>query len=318
MHRVRIEVFAMDLLCAEHQVRERQLEQFLYRLHAPALRCGLWLDGTDEFDGLSLHKKDDLPLECWNEPRPLIQDWNDLSILSQHLLNIGLKFGRSLPAQPCLLCGSLSRDGLCCAACNAELPRLSLMHCPTCALPTPAGEVCGRCLQHPPAFDHAVAAFSYSFPVDRLIKALKFNEHLILVDFLADELASRVTSKPDRIIALPLHPTRLRERGFNQSQLLAARISKRLGIPLLTEACQRVRDTPPQSSLPWKERDKNIRGAFTLSSSADFVDRHVAIVDDVMTTGASLGELARTLKKAGAREVSVLVVARTLPHHDAN
>lgn len=249
---------------------------------------------------------------------PLNQDWNDLSILSQHLLNIGLKFRRSLPAQPCLLCGSLSRDGLCCAACNAELPRLSDAHCPTCALPTLNGDICGRCLQHPPAFDHAAAAFSYSFPIDRLIKALKFNEHLILVDFLADELASRVTNKPDRIIALPLHPTRLRERGFNQSQLLAVRISKRLSIPLLTEACQRVRDTPPQSSLPWKERDKNMRGAFTLSSDADILDRHIAIVDDVMTTGASLGELAHTLKKAGARTVSVWVVARTLPHHDAN
>ncbi len=241
-----------------------------------------------------------------------------MSILSQHPLNIGSKFGRLLPAQPCLLCGALSRDGLCCKACNSELPRLSAAHCPSCALPTPTGEVCGRCLQHPPAFDHAVAAFSYSFPIDQLIKALKFHERLILIDFLAEELASCITTTPDYLIAIPLHPTRLRERGFNQSQLLAARISKRLGIPLLTEACQRVRDTPPQSSLPWKERDKNIRGAFTLSSSADFVGRHVAIVDDVMTTGASLGELARTLKKAGAREVSVWVVARTLPHHEAN
>ncbi len=239
-----------------------------------------------------------------------------MSILSHHLLNIGSKFGRLLPAQPCLLCGALSWDGLCCKACNSELPRLSAAHCPSCALPTPTGEVCGRCLQHPPAFDHAVAAFSYSFPIDQLIKALKFHERLILIDFLADELASRTTIKPDYLIAIPLHPTRLRERGFNQSQLLAARISKRLGIPLLTEACQRVRDTPPQSSLPWKERDKNMRDAFAVSSSADFVDSHVAIVDDVMTTGASLGELARTLKKAGAREVSVWVVARTLPHQD--
>lgn len=240
-----------------------------------------------------------------------------MSILSHHLLNIGSKFGRLLPAQPCLLCGALNRDGLCCKACDNELPRLSAVHCPSCALPTPTGEVCGRCLQHPPAFDHAVAAFSYSFPIDQLIKALKFHERLILIDFLADELASRITIKPDCLIAIPLHPTRLRERGFNQSQLLAARISKRLGIPLLTEACQRVRDTPPQSSLPWKERDKNMRGAFAVSSSPDFVDSHVAIVDDVMTTGASLGELARTLKKAGAREVSVWVVARTLPQHES-
>jgi len=239
-----------------------------------------------------------------------------LSILSQHLLNIGSKFGRLLPAQPCFLCGALNRDGLCCKACNAELPRLSTAHCPSCALPTPAGEVCGRCLQHPPAFDHTVAAFSYSFPVDQLIKALKFHERLILVDFLADELASHITTKPDCIIAVPLHPTRLRERGFNQSQLLATRISNRLDISFLTDACQRVRDTPPQSSLPWKERDKNIRAAFCMCS--DVHGKHVAIVDDVMTTGASLGELAHTLKQAGAREVSAWVVARTLPHHERN
>lgn len=241
-----------------------------------------------------------------------------MSILSQHLLNIGLKFGCLLPAQPCLLCGALSHDGLCCNACNAELPRLSVAHCPICALPTPDGAVCGRCLQHPPAFDHAVAAFSYSFPIDQLIKALKFHERLILVNFLADELTACITSTPDCVIAMPLHPTRLRERGFNQSQLLAARLSERHHIPLLTHTCQRVRDTPPQSALPWKERKKNMRGAFTLFSGADILDKHVAIVDDVLTTGASLGELARVLKEAGAREVSVWVVARTLPQHDAN
>lgn len=241
-----------------------------------------------------------------------------MSILSQHLLNIGSKFGRLLPAQPCFLCGALNRDGLCCKACNAELPRLSTAHCPSCALPTPAGEVCGRCLQHPPAFDHTVAAFSYSFPVDQLIKALKFHERLILVDFLADELASHITTKPDYVIAVPLHPIRLRERGFNQSQLLATRISNRLDISFLTDACQRVRDTPPQSSLPWKERDKNIRAAFSMCSDVDVHGKHVAIIDDVMTTGASLGELAHTLKQAGAREVSAWVVARTLPHHGRN
>jgi len=173
-------------------------------------------------------------------------------------------------------------------------------------------------LQKPPAFDHAVAAFSYSFPIDQLIKALKFHERLILVDFLADALAKCITSKPDFIIAVPLHPTRLRERGFNQSQLLAVRISKQLGIPLLTDACQRVRDTPPQSSLPWKERDKNIRNAFSMEPDGRVQGKHVAIMDDVMTTGASLGEIARTLKLAGASEVSAWVVARTLPHHEQN
>lgn len=233
-------------------------------------------------------------------------------------LNIRPLLAHLLPAQPCLLCGALSHDGLCCAACDADLPRLDAAHCPVCALPTMAGEVCGQCLKDPPAFDRTVAAFSYSFPVNQLIKALKFHERLILVDFLADRLAAQVEVRPDLLVALPLHPARLQERGFNQSQLLAARIAKRLRVPLLADACRRVRDTPPQSALPWKERGKNMRGAFEVAASAGLRGKHVAIVDDVMTTGASTGELARALKQAGASEVSVWVVARTLPHHEGN
>jgi ComF family protein len=237
-----------------------------------------------------------------------------LSILSHRLFDIGLKIARLLPAQPCVLCGAESHAGLCCAPCSADLPRLSAQHCPVCALPTLDGSVCGACLRQPPPFDHTVAAFSYSFPLDKLIQALKFREHLILVDYLADALAQNITLFPDCIVALPLHPSRLRERGFNQSLLLARRIARKLDIPLLANACERIRNTPPQSSLPWKERDKNMRQAFGCRVDSEVRGRHVAIVDDVMTSGASTGELARALKQAGAREVSVWVVARTLPH----
>jgi ComF family protein len=177
-----------------------------------------------------------------------------------------------------------------------------------------ASSVCGRCLKQPPPFDHTVAAFSYQFPLDKLIQALKFRERLILVSFLAEALTRRITTRPDCIVALPLHPARLRERGFNQSLLLARRISRRLDIPLLADVCERVRNTPPQSSLPWKERDKNMRQAFACKPGIDVRGKHVAVVDDVMTTGASIGELARALKQAGASEVSAWVVARTLPH----
>ena len=237
-----------------------------------------------------------------------------MSILSHHLFDIGAKFTRLLPAQPCLLCGANTHDGLCCAACDADLPRLTEEHCPVCALPALAGGVCGRCLKQAPQFDHTVAAFSYKFPLDKLIQALKYRERLILVNFLADSLTQRITTKPDCVVALPLHPTRLRERGFNQSLLLARQLSRRLDIPLLANACERVRNTPPQSSLPWKERDKNMRQAFACRPGADVRGKHVAVVDDVMTTGASIGELARALKQAGANEVSAWVIARTLPH----
>jgi ComF family protein len=242
------------------------------------------------------------------------QDRNDLSILSHHLFNISSIIARLLPAQPCLLCGAASYDGICCAACEVDLPRLTADHCPVCALPTLAGCVCGQCLQQPPPFDHTVAAFSYNFPVDKLIQALKFRDRLILIDFLAKAVTQRITTHPDCIVAVPLHSIRLRERGFNQSLLLARHISRSLHIPLLPDACERVRNTPPQSALPWKERDKNMRQAFTCKADAAVHGKHVAIVDDVMTTGASIGELARALKQAGAREVSAWVVARTLPH----
>ncbi len=237
-----------------------------------------------------------------------------MSILSHHLLDIGAKFTRLQPAQPCLLCGAASHDGLCCAACEADLTRLTEAHCPICALPTLVGSVCGECLQQPPPFDYTLAAFIYNFPLDKLIQALKFHERLVLVNFLADAVVKRVNTKPDCLVSLPLHPSRLRERGFNQSLLLARRISRRLDIPLLVDACERVRNTPPQSSLPWKERDKNMRQAFVCKPDFDVHGKHVAIVDDVMTTGASIGELARALKQAGASEVSAWVVARTLPH----
>lgn len=248
-------------------------------------------------------------------PRPLnLIGSDDLSILSHWQINISTIFTQLLPAQPCLLCGADSHAGLCCSACDADLPRLTVAHCPVCGLPTPDGSVCGECLKQPPAFDHTVAAFRYAFPVDKLIQALKFHERLILVNYLADALARRIAARADCIVALPLHPVRLRERGFNQSLLLARRIARQLDIPLLADACERVRDTAPQSSLPWKERDKNMRQAFICKPAADVHGKHVAIVDDVMTTGASIGELARALKQAGASEVSAWVVARTLPH----
>ncbi len=204
----------------------------------------------------------------------------------------------------------MSHEGVWCAACDADLPRLVVTHCPICSLPT-IGGVCGKCLKHPPSFDHTVAAFAYAFPVDKLIQAVKFSGQLTLVNQLADALVTKIEKPVDAIVAMPLHPLRLKERAFNQSQLLAQRIRKRLNIPLLN-CCQRTRNTAPQSSLAWNERDKNIRQAFACSE--DLSGKHIAIVDDVMTTGASIDELANTLKQAGAREVTAWIVARTLPH----
>lgn len=208
----------------------------------------------------------------------------------------------------------MSHAGLWCEACDASLPYLNEPLCPICALPTLQGEVCGRCLSHPPSFTDTTVVFAYAFPLDKLIQAMKYGEQLALADAFAEKLSQRIRqiNLPDYVIPMPLHPNKLRERGFNQSQLLARKIAHELDIKLLSNACWRVRDTPSQSSLKWKERDKNVHNAF--SCSADLTGKHIALVDDVLTTGASLNALAEAAKKRGATKISTWVVARTLPH----
>ncbi len=237
-----------------------------------------------------------------------------MSILCSHFLNIRTKFKQILPAQPCVLCGSMGHDGLWCAACDAALPYLNSPHCPVCALPTPNGEVCGHCLAQPPLFTLTTAVFGYAFPLDKLIQGMKYGEQLALAHAFAKKLAQRIDkgSLPDYVIAMPLHPVKLRERGFNQSLLLAATVARELKLKLLPNACQRVRDTPPQSALPWNARKKNVRNAFFCGM--DLAGKRVALVDDVLTTGASLNALAEAVSKVGAIQTSAWVVARTLPH----
>ena len=229
-------------------------------------------------------------------------------------MNIRAEFEQILPAQPCVLCGGTSRDGLWCNACDAALPYLDIPHCPVCALPTPAGEVCGHCLAQPPAFGRTTAVFGYGFPLDKLIHGMKYGKQLALANTFAKKLLQRIdkSNLPDYVIAMPLHPAKLRERGFNQSLLLAATVARELKLKLLPNACRRVRDTPPQSALPWKERKKNVRNAFCCDK--DLTGKRVVLVDDVLTTGASLNALAEAVLKKGGIEISAWVVARTLPH----
>jgi ComF family protein len=166
-------------------------------------------------------------------------------------------------------------------------------------------------LSHPPAYDRVCAAFTYDFPADALVQALKYRSMLAIAPLFGGAIADSLDERPDAIIPMPLADARLRERGFNQAQEIARHAAKLTGIPLLPRACRKVRDTQPQAALPWKERAKNVRKAFVCDE--DFSGKHLAVVDDVMTTGATLNELARNLKKAGASRVTGLVVARTLP-----
>lgn len=224
---------------------------------------------------------------------------------------------RALP-QRCELCAAASGPQLLCNGCLRSLPRLGPT-CPVCALPTGAGEVCGHCLASPPPFDATVAAFTYAFPVDRLLHAFKYHGRLALAEWGANAILSErarhsAAYLPDRLVALPLAPERQRERGYNQAFEVARAIGQALRLPLLRKGVNRVRAALPQTALPWNERARNVRDAFTCD--LDLAGLNVAVIDDVMTTGASLAELAGTLRKAGAARVQNWVVARTLPPRD--
>jgi ComF family protein len=212
----------------------------------------------------------------------------------------------------CLLCGDRARESGLCAGCERAVPRLDSARCPICAAPAPAGQVCGRCLKSPPRFDRVVAALAYAHPVDSLVQALKYDGSLASARPLAWALAYALEPEPypDLVLAMPLAPSRLAARGFNQAAEIARLVCREFGIAAANDVVQRVRPGVPQASLPWKERARNVRGAFLCSS--DLARRRVAVVDDVLTTGATLDALAAELKRCGAIEVVGWIAARTL------
>jgi ComF family protein len=216
--------------------------------------------------------------------------------------------------QRCELCAGHSATERVCAACVLNLPRIDNA-CPVCAMPGSRGAVCGSCLAHVPPFDATTAAYAYEFPVDRLIQAFKYHGRLALADWCAAAIvAARVrdpTPAPRHVVAMPLAAERQRERGFNQATEIARRIAVRMDVTVIETGVRRIRATAPQATLPWAERAANIRGAFACTH--DLAGSVVAVVDDVMTTGATLAEFARTLKTAGAARVENWVVARTPP-----
>jgi len=226
------------------------------------------------------------------------------------LFNACARNAQTWAGEDCLLCGAEGGPELLCPACIAELPALP-ESCPRCALPSPAAAVCGSCLDRPPRFDATLALWRYEFPCDRLVQALKYRARLALAGFFARALASRPLPEVDLIVPMPLHPRRLAERGFNQALEIARGLARHLGRPIEPRGVLRVKDTLPQTKLPYEERAKNVRGAFLCK--LDLSGASVAVLDDVMTTGATLNELARALKRAGATRVENFVIARTVP-----
>ena len=210
----------------------------------------------------------------------------------------------------CFLCRGAAR-GILCPACDADLPRLAGTLCPRCALPSPGSALCGRCLADAPRYDATVAALAYRFPADTLVHALKFRSQLALAPLLGDLLIEAIRERIDLVVPVPLSRERLRERGYNQAAEIARHVAKERRARLELTIVIRERDTRAQADLPWSDRARNVRGAFRCERSLD--GAAIAVVDDVMTTGATLDELAATLKRAGAARVVNWVVARTFP-----
>lgn len=213
--------------------------------------------------------------------------------------------------QLCALCAMPAGAHLLCAACSASLPRIGAV-CPGCALPTPAGRTCAACRQLAPPWRHAVAAFAYAYPLDRLLHALKYRGALAYAPLFAGALADRLQARPlpQAIVALPLSAARQRERGYNQAIEIARPLARALGVPLM-DGLQRTRDTPPLAGLSLRERQRIVNNAF--APQACVSGRALALVDDVLTTGATLRAATRALRAGGATSVEVWVVARTLP-----
>lgn len=255
--------------------------------------------------------------------------------------------GRALLPPRCLLCQSPGAGGLdLCAACRAGLPAMPPA-CPRCALPWPgaspgpgagavpacagaeatppaalagdriAGAPCPACRRRPPPQAFARAAYLYVSPIDRLLPRLKFHDDLAAGRLLSTLLPPVFADapRPQALLPLPLHPGRLRQRGYDQALELARPLARALGLPLCTGGLQRTRATAAQSGLDARERRRNLRGAFAVRPGAA-LPPHLVLFDDVMTTGATLGEAAACLRAAGVQRVDLWVVARApLPRH---
>ena len=235
------------------------------------------------------------------------------------LANMGRRIGKLLFSGSCFLCRGKAEDILC-AQCDADLPRLAGALCPRCALASPASAVCGRCLTQPPHYDATIAVLAYGFPADVLVQALKFRGELALAPLLGNLLSKCIPgNNVDYVIPVPLSPERLRSRGYNQAIEIARHvvrdIGKISGARLSPELCERSRDIAAQAELPLDARAKNVRGAFHCPRLV--AGARIAVLDDVMTTGATLDEVAATLKRAGAARVENWVIARTFPHTPA-
>ena len=239
--------------------------------------------------------------------------------MHKHALSAWFRTGlRHLLPCACALCGAV-QGGLVCTGCMSDLaPQLHRRRCIQCAIALEARHAarhCRTCLAGAPDFDATIVIADYDWPLDHLVTGLKFRAQLPLAAWLAHQLGNALAAAPgdlpDVLLPVPLSPARLRSRGYNQAWEIARRLARQLDIPGHANALHRVRDNPAQAMLDRAERLTNLHGAFVVAEPARIAGRHVGVVDDVMTTGTTLGEIATQLKRAGATRVTNVVALRT-------
>lgn len=217
----------------------------------------------------------------------------------------------------CILCGApaeLSGERLC-RACRAELPLQPAGVCPCCGGPEAVATNCARCFPRAPAFDSCFSGCMYRYPVDQMIKRLKYQARLDLAHALSrpllETLGRDMEVVPDCLVPTPMHGKRLRSRGYNQAREVANVLSQRLSLPVDDQLLRRHKLTAYQYELRPEQRKNNVMDAFSLIKTMRY--KNIAVVDDILTTGATADELARLLKHHGAQHVQVWCLARATP-----
>jgi ComF family protein len=230
-----------------------------------------------------------------------------------------------LPTQ-CLLCGERLEGELLCEGCLYDLPWMERHknRCRQCALSLSSdSELCGHCLKNPPSFHATFAPFSYQAPLTPLIHRFKYRGKLhcgrllgqLLTNYICDCAVNLPDWKgPDLLIPAPTHWTRRWQRGFNQTEILGQYLTEATGIPIATKIVERHKRVVSQKELTRGERQQNLRNAFTIStkSQAYIEGKRIALIDDVITTTATARELSELLITAGAKDVQVWALARTM------
>lgn len=232
---------------------------------------------------------------------------------TSHIRLIFKRFRLSLPGS-CFLCGAIfPGKTMLCPGCYDDLNNPGA-RCRRCGTVSFSGKLCVACIKRPSAIDITLTARTYTYPATTLIKGLKYNEKIPFARQFAQDLAEQADGNhidmPEVLLPVPLHPVRKLKRGFNQADAIASSLSKKLGIPVDRKLLSRKRNTRPQFQLSNKQRLQNLKGAFRLTYAPPYTC--VAIIDDILTTGATANEIARTLKKAGIEEIQLWAWANAL------